>query len=273
MSGEDLLRAVSIEFGLITEGYSRADLNDQLNQFLLESSREGRRALLIVDESQNLDPATLEEIRLLSNLETSSSKLIQIVLFGQPELDEMLDSRGLRQLRQRITVRWSLSPLNAAETREYVRPRLKIAAGKECNLFTDKALREVQRRAHGIPRLINVLCDRAMLVGYASGTPTMGPESINRAAREILSVRSRRHPWRTALRRAFPVAILLVVAVGALSWFGVVGKSPQTVEGESSAPPAVAVGPPSAAAIEAFSVQAESPEGEVETVTSDWKFK
>ncbi|MBW2691625.1 MAG: AAA family ATPase [Deltaproteobacteria bacterium] len=273
MSGEDLLRAVSIEFGLITEGYSRADLNDQLNQFLLESSREGRRALLIVDESQNLDPATLEEIRLLSNLETSSSKLIQIVLFGQPELDEMLDSRGLRQLRQRITVRWSLSPLNAAETRDYVRHRLKIAAGKECNLFTDKALREIQRRAHGIPRLINVLCDRAMLVGYASGTPTMGPDSINRAAREILSVRSRRHPWRTALRRAFPAAILLAVAVGALSWYGVVGKSPQSVEGESSAPPAVAVGPPSAAAIEAFSVQAESPAGEVETVTSDWKFE
>jgi len=273
MSGEDLLRAVSIEFGLITEGYSRADLNDQLNQFLLESSREGRRALLIVDESQNLDPATLEEIRLLSNLETSSSKLIQIVLFGQPELDEMLDSRGLRQLRQRITVRWSLSPLNAAETRDYVRHRLKIAAGKECNLFTDKALREIQRRAHGIPRLINVLCDRAMLVGYASGAPTMGPDSINRAAREILSVRSRRHPWRTALRRAFPAAILLAVAVGALSWFGVVGKSPQSVEDESSAPPAVAVGPPSAAAIEAFSVQAESPAGEVETVTSDWKFE
>ena len=271
MSGEDLLRAVSIEFGLITEGYSRADLNDQLNQFLLESSREGRRALLIVDESQNLDPATLEEIRLLSNLETSSSKLIQIVLFGQPELDEMLDSRGLRQLRQRITVRWSLSPLNATETRDYVRHRLKIAAGKECNLFTDKALREIQRRAHGIPRLINVLCDRAMLVGYASGTPMMGPDSINRAAREILSVRSRRHPWRTALRRAFPVALLVAVAVGALSWFGVVGKSPQTVEGESSTPPSVAVGPPSAAAIEAFSVQAESPEGEA--VTSDWKFK
>jgi general secretion pathway protein A len=273
MSGEDLLRAVSIEFGLITEGYSRADLNDQLNQFLLQSSREGRRALLIVDESQNLDPATLEEIRLLSNLETTSSKLIQIVLFGQPELDEMLDSRGLRQLRQRITVRWTLSPLNAAETRDYVRHRLKIAAGKECNLFSDKALREVQRRARGIPRLINVLCDRAMLVGYAAGAPTMGPDSINRAAREILSVRSRRHPWRTVLRRAFPAAILLAVAAGALSWFGIAGKNPQSVGGESSAPPDVAVGPPSAAAIEAFSVQAEKLTGEVEAVTTDWKLK
>ena len=211
-----------------------------------------------MDESQNLDPATLEEIRLLSNLETSSSKLIQIVLFGQPELDEMLDSRGLRQLRQRITVRWMLSPLNAAETRDYVRHRLKIAAGKECNLFTDKALREeIQRRAHGIPRLINVLCDRAMLVGYTAGTPTMGPDSINRAAREILSVRSRRHPWRIRTCAArFAAAILLAVAVGALSWFGIVGKSPRGGRGRTSSAPAATSQSDRrpAAAIEAFSV-------------------
>jgi len=273
MSGEDLLRAVSIEFGLITEGYSRADLNDQLNQFLLQTSREGRRALLIVDESQNLDPATLEEIRLLSNLETSSSKLIQIVLFGQPELDEMLDSRELRQLRQRITVRWALSPLNAAETRDYVRHRLKVAAGKECNLFSDKALREVQRRARGIPRLINVLCDRAMLVGYTARTPTMGPDSIHRAAREILSVRARRHPWRSALRRAFPTALLLAVAVGALGWLGIAGKSPEPVEHESKLPPAVAVGPPSAGSIEESLSQVETRAAEAEAAAIDWNFE
>jgi len=244
MSGEDLLRAVSIEFGLITEGYSRADLNDQLNQFLLQTRRNGRRAVLLVDESQNLDPATLEEIRLLSNLETSSSKLIQIVLFGQPELDEMLDSRHLRQLRQRITVRWTLSPLNTDETRAYVRHRLKVAAGRECNLFSDKALREVQRRAGGIPRLINVLCDRAMLVGYTAGVATMEPKAVNQAAREILSARSRRRPWRSVLRRAFPAAIILVAGIGALSWFGYAGKSPEPVADDSEGPPAVGVGPP-----------------------------
>ena len=273
MSGEDLLRAVSIEFGLITEGYSRPDLNDQLNQFLLETSRDGRRALLIVDESQNLDPATLEEIRLLSNLETSSSKLIQIVLFGQPELDEMLDSRELRQLRQRITVRWTLSPLNMAETRDYVRHRLKIAAGKECNIFTDKALREVQRRAAGIPRLINVLCDRAMLVGYTAGASTMEPNAINRAAREILSARSRRRPWRQVVRRAFPAAILLAVGVGALSWFGFASKSPEAVEGESPVPPAVAVGPPSAAANGELSSRAETPGAKAEYPATNWEFE
>jgi general secretion pathway protein A len=273
LSGDELLRAVSIEFGLITEGYSRADLNDQLNQFLLETSRDGRRALLIVDESQNLDPATLEEIRLLSNLETSSSKLIQIVLFGQPELDEMLDSRELRQLRQRITVRWALSPLNAAETRDYVRHRLKIAAGKECNIFSDKALRDVQRRSGGIPRLINVLCDRAMLVGYTAGASTMEPNAINRAAREILSARSRRRPWRSALRRAFPAAILLAVGVGALSWLGFASKSPEPVERESPVPPAVAAGPSSAALNEGLSSRVETPGAKAEGAATNWEFE
>jgi general secretion pathway protein A len=223
-----------------------------------------------VDEAQNLDPGTLEEIRLLSNLETSASKLIQIVLLGQPELDEMLDSRELRQLRQRITVRWALSPLNAAETRDYVRHRLKVAAGRECNLFTDKALREVQRRARGIPRLINVLCDRAMLVGYAAGAPTMGPDSIHRAAREILSARSRRRPWRSVLRRAFPSAILFAVAIGALGWFGIAGRSPEPVEREPAALPAVAVGPRSTVATGEPSSRVETPEAEVEAAATDW---
>jgi general secretion pathway protein A len=226
-----------------------------------------------VDEAQNLDPATLEDIRLLSNLETSSSKLIQIVLFGQPELDEMLDSRELRQLRQRITVRWALSSLNAAETRDYVRHRLKIAAGRECNIFTDKALREVQRRAGGIPRLINVLCDRAMLVGYTARTPTMEAQAINRAAREILSVRSSRRTWRSLLRRAFPAAILLAVGVGVLSWFGFASKSPEPVEREISVPPAVAIGPPSAAGNEEVSSRVETSTAEIEGAAMNWEFE
>ena len=141
LSGEDLLRAINTEFGLFTEGCTRAELSDQLNQFLLEQKRARRRVLLIVDEAQNLAPETLEEIRLLSNLETSTSKLIQILLFGQPELDEKLDSNELRQLRQRISVRWSLGSLTPAETREYVRHRLRIAAeGGSRDLLPARAL-------------------------------------------------------------------------------------------------------------------------------------
>jgi general secretion pathway protein A len=241
LSGEELLRAISLEFGLITDGLSRADLNDQLNQFLLESRREGVRALLIVDEAQNLAPATLEEIRLLSNLETSTSKLLQILLFGQPELDEMLDSRELRQLRQRITVRWMLEPLSSAETSEYVRHRLRVAAGRDVDIFTDRALREIRRRAHGIPRLVNVLCDRALLAGYADGALELGPRFIDRAAREILSVRSRKRLGSNPFRRAWPAAAVLgAMAVGALTWFGVDAwrSDPRTRPSVSAAPPA-----------------------------------
>jgi general secretion pathway protein A len=245
LSGDELLRAISIEFGLITEGYSRADLNDQLNQFLLETNRAGRRALLIVDEAQNLGAASLEEVRLLSNLETSSSKLIQILLFGQPELDEMLDSHELRQLRQRITVRWKLSALSADETCDYVRHRLRIAAGRECDLFTDKALHEIRRRAGGVPRLINVLCDRALLAGYAAGEMKMDRKSVDRAAREILSARSRRRPWQSVWKRVFPAAILLGLGLGALGWFGLANRTPEPTPLESRVPPAVAGGPPS----------------------------
>jgi general secretion pathway protein A len=163
--------------------------------------------------------------------------------------------------------------LSVTETRDYVRHRLKIAAGKECNIFTDKALREVQRRSGGIPRLINVLCDRAMLVGYTAGALTMEPDAINRAAREILSARSRRRPWRSVLRRAFPAAILLAVGVGALSWFGFASKSPEPVERESPVPPAVAVGPPSAVVNEALSSWAETPGAKAEDAATNWEFE
>src|SRR5262247_3865570 len=186
LSGEDLLRAISAEFGLLTEGCSRAQLLDQLNQFLLEQKRAKRRVLLIVDEAQNLAADTLEEIRLLSNLETSTSKLIQILLFGQPELDDKLDSRELRQLRQRISVRWALQALGPGETRDYVRHRLRMASGGKCDIFEDAALHEVHRRSGGIPRLVNLICDRSLLAGYAAGQGRVGSDLVAKAAREVL---------------------------------------------------------------------------------------
>jgi len=219
LSGEDLLRAICMEFGLLTEGRTRAELSDQLNQFLLEQKRDHRRVLLIVDEAQNLASETLEQIRLLSNLETATSKLIQILLFGQPELDDKLDSTELRQLRQRISVRWSLGSLSAAETREYVRHRLRIAAESDPDIFSSRALSEVHRRARGIPRLVNLLCDRALLAGYAAGEKRIGPDLIGVAAREILGARRRllrRRPW---VRRTYVAgAALALLASGALAW-------------------------------------------------------
>jgi general secretion pathway protein A len=219
LSGEELLRAINVEFGLATAGRSRAELSDQLNAFLLERKRADRRVLLIIDEAQNLQPSTLEEVRLLSNLETSTSKLIQILLFGQPELDEMLDSKGLRQLRQRISVRWALSPLTPEEVSEYVRHRLRIAADGECEIFDAKAMRELFRQTGGVPRLLNVLADRSMLAGYASGTKTVGRQIVRQAAKEILHTPKDRSFRQRFFRGALTITLLLAaVAIAAFAW-------------------------------------------------------
>jgi general secretion pathway protein A len=219
LTDEELLRAISVELGLLTAGLSRAQLSDQLNEFLLDQKHAGRRVLLIVDEAQNLEAATLEQIRLLSNLETSTSKLIQILLFGQPELDAKLESSQLRQLRQRISVRWRLETLSAGETREYVCHRLRVASGQDADLFTGRALREVHRRARGVPRLVNLLCDRALLAGYASGASQIGIELVTQAAREILGARRRRLVRRRLWKRGVAAAVLLAgLAAGALVW-------------------------------------------------------
>jgi general secretion pathway protein A len=237
LTGEELLRAISVELGLLTQGLSRGQLSDQLNEFLLDQRHAGRRVLLIVDEAQNLEPATLEEIRLLSNLETSTSKLIQILLFGQPELDAKLESNELRQLRQRISVRWSLDTLSAEETREYVRHRLRVAAGRDLDLFTDGALREVHRRARGVPRLVNLLADRALLGGYGAGEKQIGSELVHEAAREILGARSKRLRKRLPWRRGAAAALLLAaLAAGALAWQRY-GSAPEPVPPVSARPP------------------------------------
>ena len=195
LSPGELLPAVAMEFGLEVEGSAPAVVNEALNRFLLESRR---RVLLLVDEAQNLSVETLEEIRLLSNLETATAKLIQIVLFGQPEFDAMLASPALRQLRQRIAVRWTLEPLTDAEAQEYVCHRVRVAAGGARDLFTARALREIRRRARGIPRLVNLLADRSLLAGFAEGKPQVDRAQVARAARELRAGHRRRRArsWR-----------------------------------------------------------------------------
>jgi general secretion pathway protein A len=253
LSGEELLRAICGEFGLASEGLSRAQLADQLNRFLLDQRRAGRRVLLIIDEAQNLPPQTLEEIRLLSNLETATSKLLQILLFGQPELDAKLESRELRQLRQRIGVRWSLEPLNAAETREYVRHRLRMASGGGSDPFSEAALREVHRRSAGIPRLVNLICDRSLLAGYASGARRVGAESIAGAAREVLGPKRRRSlgSLPAAARTAVAAAALLGFAIaGAYAWQRL-AETPEPGRAEAPAPGASGFRPAEAPLLEA----------------------
>ncbi|MEE8580150.1 MAG: AAA family ATPase, partial [Myxococcota bacterium] len=216
-SATELLRAIASEFGLDSAGSQRGELGDQLNRFLLEEKRQGRRALLIIDEAQNLSADTLEQVRLLSNLETSSAKLIQILLLGQPELDRKLDSPSLRQLRQRVSVRWALMPMSPSETRDYVRHRLRVSAGAPREIFTPRALAEIYRRSRGIPRLVNVLCDRTLLAGYAEQTHQIGPRLVQSCAREIPDVARRRpRPSSDPARRSWWGGAAAALATGLL---------------------------------------------------------
>jgi general secretion pathway protein A len=157
---------------------------DALNRRLLTAHAEGRRIIVIVDEAQNLSAEVLEQVRLLTNLETPTQKLLQIILIGQPELRELLDRTELRQLAQRITGRYHLEPLSLEETRGYVRHRLRVAgAGEE--IFTPSALTEMHRVAAGIPRVINVTCDRALLGAYTQETRKVTAALVRRAAGEV----------------------------------------------------------------------------------------
>lgn len=187
LSEDQLLRAILVDFGLEVNGGDRLDYVEQLNRFLLAQAREGNNVVLIIDEAQNLLPGVLEQIRLLSNLETDQHKLMQIVLAGQPELRERLARPDLRQLRQRILVRCHLHPLNEEETGEYIRHRLHVAGGNAHLRFNPKAVRLVYRHSHGIPRIINALCDNALLAGYVSRTHEIGVAEIKRALKEVES--------------------------------------------------------------------------------------
>ena len=161
-------------------------LIDLLNQHLLTAYSAGRRTVLLIDEAQNLSFNVLEQIRLLTNLETSTAKLLQIILVGQPELKALLARPELRQLNQRITARYHLNPLSLAETQDYIQHRLKLSGGSE-KTFNRRMVKKVYRLSNGIPRLINILCDRALLGCYVTGNLLVTEKIINKAAEEVFS--------------------------------------------------------------------------------------
>lgn len=169
------------------------DLVDVLNKRLLDGHAKGRRIVVIVDEAQNLTPDTLEQLRLLTNLETASQKLLQIILIGQPELRELLGRTELRQLAQRITGRYHLDPLSKAETASYVSHRLRVA-GANGEIFTRSAKKEIHRLSQGVPRIINVICDRALLGAFTQEEHLIGPSLVRAAAGEVYG-RAFSPPW------------------------------------------------------------------------------
>ena len=183
----EFLQTICEELGIELSEEDRTSTKqmvDALNRRLLGSHAEGRRIIVLVDEAQNLSAEVLEQVRLLTNLETPTQKLLQIILIGQPELRELLDRNELRQLAQRITARYHLQPLSREETRGYVRHRLKVAGATE-DIFSLAALDEVHRLSGGIPRIINVTCDRALLGAYARETRAINAAFMRQAAGEV----------------------------------------------------------------------------------------
>ena len=157
----------------------------EINRFLLQQVDQGKDTVLIIDEAQNLTPALLEQVRLLSNLETDERKLLQIVLMGQPELRERLDEFGLRQLRQRITIRYHLNSLRRNEVGQYVRHRLQVSGANGAPYFTSPALWRIYNYSKGIPRLINAVCDKSLLAGYVAQRDRIDFSTVGRAVREL----------------------------------------------------------------------------------------
>lgn len=181
MTGSQLLRAILNDFGLPTRGKDRLAYVEQLNTFLLHQLRTGTNVALFLDEAQDLEPEVLEQIRLLNNLETDQHKLLQIILAGQPELENRLARGDLRQLRQRIIVKAHLQALSEEETAQYVAHRLHVAGGRGNGIFDPRAIRLVHRHAKGIPRVINTIADNAMLAGYVVRNPVVGVREVRRS--------------------------------------------------------------------------------------------
>jgi general secretion pathway protein A len=185
MSPDELMKAIAIEFGLPVNGLDRLDTLAVINEFLLQQVEAGKEAVLIIDEAQDLTDELLEQVRLLSNLETDNRKLLQIVLMGQPELRDRLNNPKLRQLRQRITVRYHLLPLSRSEVNQYVQHRIHLCGGNGTPAFTHPALWRVYQYSQGIPRLVNAVCDKALLAGFVSQRERINFRLVNHAVREL----------------------------------------------------------------------------------------
>jgi general secretion pathway protein A len=212
---EELLQSVCDEFGVAPEGDSVKCYVDAVNSYLLESHAAGLNNVLVIDEAQNLSADVLEQLRLLTNLETSERKLLQIILIGQPELRQMLARPELEQLAQRVIARYHLGPLSEAEVGSYIRHRLAVAGAGAVELFPRSLLRRVHQLSKGVPRRINLLCDRALLGAYVENRAQVNATILRRAAEEVFageSVPLKARAWRVAAAGVLTGAALTAAA-------------------------------------------------------------
>jgi general secretion pathway protein A len=175
LSRVQLLSNICSEFEIHVKHKSSAGYLDALNRFLLEQNTLGKTVVLVIDEAQNLKPDVLEQVRLISNLETERDKLIQIILAGQPEFNDILKRHDLRQLNQRITIRSNLSPMDFLDTAEYIKHRIKLAGGRNPELFSKDAIKKIFKFSRGFPRLINVVCEQALVMAWTEESPAVSP--------------------------------------------------------------------------------------------------
>ncbi|MCX5686036.1 MAG: XrtA-associated ATPase [Candidatus Omnitrophica bacterium] len=183
-----LLQSIIEDYGLSVERKNKGSMLRQLNGFLLEELSRGNNVILIIDEAQNLKPSIMEEIRLLSNLETDKEKLFQIVLVGQPELKAKINSPNLKQLKQRIAVKFHITPMDEDEIGKYIYHRLSVAGSSGEILFSDGAIDAIYKFSGGIPRLINMVCDKSLLAAYVVETRVVGLSIVEKSVKELEGV-------------------------------------------------------------------------------------
>ena len=184
-SDMQLLRMIIDDFGIKPEGKNKAALLKAMDKFLIEQNMSGNNVVIIIDEAQNLRPRVLEQFRMLSNLETDKEKLVQIIFIGQPELKDVLRSPKLVQLNQRITVRYHVAPLDREEVQNYINHRLSIAGSNDCSFFNNEAIDAIYTFSGGIPRLINIICDRSLLLAFVKEQKDVTDEMVKKSSEEV----------------------------------------------------------------------------------------
>jgi len=241
VSFDELLEFICTELGIETRACKRLHLLERLNQHLLEQLTAGRNVVVMIDEAQTLEDSVLEELRLLSNLETSKEKILQILLSGQPELDEKLRKPSLRQLRQRIGVRATLKPVQLSEMHAYVDTRLRSAGAERTDLFTPASLKKIWQASGGIPRVINVICDNAMMIAFADGQKRITPKTLSEAVRDLqgddrrFEAGARIREWLMSGSVSYALAAAAVV-LAAIPFAGVVLRGIEATPSAISAP-------------------------------------
>lgn len=213
LSERELIKSILQDFGYISDGKSIKELIDILNIFLIQRLSENENTVLIIDEAQNLSIPTLEQIRMLSNLETDKEKLLQIILFGQLEFDQMLRFPLLKQLNQRISIRLRLAPFNRLETESYIYQRLILAGARGDITFSRSAIDRIHKFSNGIPRLINLLCDRALMAGFVEQKYRINRRIIRRAEKSLAGkdVNSFNLRFSNLMNRVVPLPVTLLI--------------------------------------------------------------